>query len=168
MDTCPAGYTLIPTVSIRLHLLLEFEGTTTEPIFNPASTASELPSCYSLGYSATTDGPCTSTAPQASDLLFGFASSAPGNGSGALCKIPVQAACGWFTGHGDYMQMWQQAPVAKANWPSTAPLATLDTQTGGADSSAADLNLDDITEDCDLAPAAHHCGFVMNNLSGTT
>jgi hypothetical protein len=162
-DTCPSGYALIPTISIRLHTLLEYQGTTREPIFNPSSTASELPSCYSSGLR----GPCTNTAPQASDLLFGFASDAPGNGDGALCTIPVQSGCGWFTGHGDYMQMWQQAPVQ--SWPSSSPGDTLDTTASGGDTSAVAFNLDDIQEDCDFAPLpATKCGFVMVNLTSGT
>jgi hypothetical protein len=159
---CPAGYQLIPSISLRFHTLLEYEGTTTEPIFNPASTASRLPSCYSQDLA----GPCTNTPPRASDLLFGFASDAAGNGQGALCAVPVRAGCGWYTGHADYMDMWQQAVTPR--WPDPAAVnATLDTAHRG-DSPSTALNLDDIISDCDLAPMpSPKCGFVTQNLTAS-
>lgn len=92
--SCSTGYQQIPQISIRMHTLLEKNGTTTEPIFASGSSASQLPSCFSVDLS----GPCTNVTPLASDVRFGFAGDANPTSQGP-----------YFTYHGDYMQMWQQS-----------------------------------------------------------
>jgi hypothetical protein len=177
--TCPAGWQLVPQVSIRLHTLLEYYNSTTEPIFANSLTAPRypgegLPSCYSHTWpgrlTATAGRTCTNTAPAASDLRFGFASDAPANGAGADCTLTglyggVGDACGYFSGHGDYMDLWQQDNLGAA-WPATATVnATLDT-VAGADAPTVAFNLDDVTADCNLKLPSTKCGFFYHDSFG--
>jgi hypothetical protein len=171
MDGCPAGTVPIPFISERLHTLIDdpTTGAVDDPLVASTSSWSGLPSCDSTFLSfktpsgVTETAPCTSTPPQASDLRMGFASNNAPTG-GSACKLPVAGACGWFTVHADYMQMWQQVDPNR-----------LDTGSGGADPPGVDPTvngnaaptLEDAEEDCLWGAEAHDCGFIPGNaLSG--
>jgi len=172
MTGCPAGDQPIPSISERLHTLIEDStaGSVFDPLVASTSTWSGLPSCSSTDLTQTTaagghvKAPCTDTPPQAGDLRMGFASNA--DPTGATCGLPVASTCGWFTVHADYMQMWQQVLPSR-----------LDTGTGGADPAGVDPQvngvfapkLEDAEEDCLWGSEAHTCGFIPthSNLSGT-
>jgi hypothetical protein len=170
MNGCPMGTLPIPFISERLHTLIDdpTPGAVDDPLVASTSSWSGLPSCastfLSFKVSGTTEtAPCTTRPPQASDLLMGFASdNAPTGGS--ACQPPVDIACGWFTIHADYMQMWQQVDPSR-----------LDTGAGGADPADVDPQvsghfapkLEDAEEDCLWGSEATSCGFIPGTtLSG--
>jgi len=171
MNGCPAGTVPIPFISERLHTLIDdpTTGAVDDPLVASTSSWSGLPSCNSPNLSfktpsgTTETAPCTDTPPQASDLRMGFASDRAPTGGNA-CKLPVASACGWFTVHADYMQMWYQVDPSR-----------LDTAANGTDLPDADpvVNghfapaLEDAEEDCIWGAEAHDCGFIPGNtLSG--
>jgi hypothetical protein len=171
MNSCPAGTVPIPLISERLHTLIDDPTpmAVDDPLVASTSSWPGLPSCASRDLSfktpsgVTETAPCTSTPPQASDLRMGFASDSAPTGGNA-CKLPVASACGWFTVHADYMQMWQQVAPSR-----------LDTGANGADPPGADPvvnghfapTLEDAEEDCLWGAEAHDCGFIPGTtLSG--
>jgi hypothetical protein len=174
MNGCPSGTVPIPFISERLHTLIDdpTAGAVVDPLVARGSTWSGQPSCHSPFLSdktasgTTVTAPCTNTPPQAGDLRLGFASDA--DPTGATCGLPVASTCGYFTVHGDYMQMWQQVNRTR-----------LDTGAGGADPAGIDPQvppgsgnfapvLEDTEEDCLWGTEAHTCGFIptTSNLSG--
>jgi hypothetical protein len=172
MSGCPTGTVPIPFITERLHTLIDdpTPGAVVDPLRAQGTTWSGMPSCHSTFLSArtasgtTVTAPCTNTPPQAGDLRLGFASD--GDPTGATCGLPVANTCGYFTVHGDYMQMWQQVRASR-----------LDTGTGGADPTGVDPQvngtfapvLEDAEEDCLWGAETHVCGFIptKSNLSGT-
>jgi hypothetical protein len=170
---CQAGTEPIPNISERLHTLIDDprSGAVDDPLVASTSTWPGLPSCFSEFLSdktasgGTVTAPCTDSPPMASDLRLGFASDSAPTG-GTACRLPLASACGYFTVHADYMQMWQQVRDS-----------VLDTGTSGSDPPGVDPKvntqfapkLEDAEEDCLWGPEAHTCGFVPehSNLSGT-
>jgi len=174
MTGCPSGDEAFPFITMRLHTLIDdpTTGAVLDPLLAQGTTWPGRPSCHSAFLSATTatggtvTAPCTNTAPSAGDLRLGFASDA--DPTGATCGPVVANTCGYFTVHGDYMQMWQQVNPA-----------ILDTGAGGADPAGVDPQvppgsgsfapvLEDTEEDCLWGPEARTCGFIpsVSNLSG--
>jgi len=171
MNGCPAGDQPIPFITMRLHTLVDdpSAGAVVDPLLASGTTWPGLPSCHSEFLSATNasggtvTAPCTNTAPQAGDLRLGFASDA--DPTGRTCGPVVASTCGYFTVHGDYMQMWQQVRAS-----------TLDTGAGGADPAGVDPQvngtfapkLEDAEEDCLWGAEARICGFIPahSNLNG--
>jgi hypothetical protein len=163
---CPAGTVPIPKISERLHTLIDDPrtGAVDDPLVASTSTWQGLPSCFSKFLSITTasgtvTAPCAKTSPQASDLRMGFTSDNAPTGVKA-CQLPVANACGYFTVHADYMQMWQQVGTA-----------SLDPDQPGVDPMVNGKfapKLEDAEEDCLWGAEAHTCGFIPNhsNLSG--